>query len=124
MEPKEVVKDLCKHLGKGWDKVAWKSYNEGDYEIHVGEPLPSEYDEDYSSICWGWLTSSDQTRPVVATYSHGERGNEAFGLEGLHVWYQSDAEADNNAQIERAAKALASKRMGFAEFKAIVRQYT
>ena len=123
MEDQSLVVEVLALSNENCGVRIRQCWMDGRYEIHE-EPAPQEYDESYSDICWGWLISTDQTWPVVATFAHGERGNESFDsdVEGLHLWVQPDA-GISNLQLERAAKALVSKTIGFGTFKSIVRQY-
>lgn len=122
MEPKEAVKKLADSTPKHANWI-WKLFNNGEYRI-LSAQAPDEYDEDYSSICWGWLASGPQEDPIVATLANGERGNEAFDadLQGLVIWIQGDTESEHIANLERAAKALINKSIGMGEFKRIVRE--
>lgn len=121
MEPKESIKKLIE-LYPTHEMVIWNKFNSGKYRVISATP-PDEYDENCSSICWGWLASGPATDPIVATYARGERGNDDFDSShaGLVIWIQGDAEAERNATIERAAKALISKEIGFGEFKQIIK---
>lgn len=127
MNTKRAIESLCKSfslsdVGKNNVKQIWNLFNTGEYTVVEG-PAPHPYDEASSSICWGWLASGDATEPVVATFARGERGNEEYdeSVSGLIIWLQENAAAEN-AKLERAAKALVSKRIGFSEFKRIVRE--
>lgn len=129
MNTKIAIESLCKRWGENPNNVArshidqiWRLFNSGDYTVKDGV-APTPYDESYSSINWGWLVTGDATKPIVATFGHGECGNEVFdeAASGLVIWMQEDASKEN-AKIERAAKALVSKRIGFSEFKRIVRE--
>ena len=127
MNTKRAIESLCKSfsstsVGENNVKHIWNLFNNGDYAVVDGS-APAPYDEADSGICWGWLASGDVTKPMVATFARGERGNEVYdeSVDGLNIWLQENA-AEENAKMERAAKALVSKRIGFSEFKRIVRE--
>ncbi len=122
MNAKDVVEKLVEGWNSHWAECARREFKTGDYEVRNG-PCPDEYDEQYSEICWGWLKTGPQTDPIVATFGHGERGNESYDESNEHlvIYYQVEA-GFKNARIEQAAKALLNKKIGFGEFKRIVRE--
>jgi hypothetical protein len=129
MNARKAIESLVASWGENLSDVAkgnieniWSRFNSGDYAV-VDGTAPAPYDEADSSICWGWLMAGDATKPMVATFARGERGNEEYdeSVSGLVIWLQVDA-AKENAKMERAAKALVNKRIGFSEFKRIMRE--
>jgi hypothetical protein len=122
MDAKQAVEKLAKSSTRHHERIMMR-FIDGEYRVRDGQP-PDEYNEHYSEICWGWLISGPQTDKVVATFAMGERGDDDYDpdLSGLTIWTQSDDEANRNANLERAAKALVSKLIGFSEFKRIVRE--
>lgn len=62
---------------------------DGRYTVHHGGPLPAEYEEYYSEVCWGWLVVAKHPfRPIAVSYGHGECGNDVYDPfgDGLHIW--------------------------------------
>lgn len=84
------------HLA-GHNKIfAVRSFDRHDYKIVFGKP-PEDYDESYSSICWGWLITagvpvtyvfSGNVYWVMASMGNGERGDEPYDerCQGLVFW--------------------------------------
>lgn len=78
---------LQEKLSPNWAEFVGREFLALNYTANAGR-APSQYDVSYSDVCWGWLVAGPAVNGVVATFGHGERGNEVYDLsaDGLAFW--------------------------------------
>lgn len=85
MEKNDMDKSVLELVGKisdHWGKLVAEKYKAGDYEVVQGT-APEPYDENDSSVCWGWLEVGN-SGIFAAVFANGERGNEDYDREHDH----------------------------------------